>query len=267
MIIKTFKHITIAILGLSLVACNSDETTSLVDVTTPPVTTLVDVTTPPVIALLNIPQQLKATATYDDGSSVELTDSNVTWEVLNAASGDVELTATGKMTVKDSSASGVTVKATVNGISSDESPVSISTLDGAVIDSSGKLFTSSPSKVYLDNIGGSASDGTYTESGARGSAGEYYAFNWNNANTLCSTYNAKSLGGRTNWRLAEKDELKIELFGKFGNMFNARGWPATYDYWSAAAIGSDYFSVNLLVGDVTSGDASDTIYASCVSNP
>lgn len=256
MIIKTFKHITIAILGLSLVACNSDETTSLVDVTTPPV-----------IALLNIPQQLKATATYDDGSNVELTDSNVMWEVLNAASGDVELTATGKMTVKDSSASGVTVKATVNGISSDESPVSVSTLDGAVIDSSGKLFISSPSKAYLDSLGGSASDGTYTESGARGPAGEFYTFNWNNANTLCSTYNAKSLGGRTNWRLAEKDELKIGLFGKFGNMFNARSWPATKDYWSTAVIGSDYISVNLLVGDFTSGDASDATYASCVSNP
>ncbi|EJL3954478.1 DUF1566 domain-containing protein, partial [Vibrio cholerae] len=131
----------------------------------------------------------------------------------------------------------------------------------------GKLFTNSPSVAYLDSIGGSATDDIYTENGTYGPSGNFYRFNWTNANALCTTYNTLSLGGRTNWRLATRDELKVELYDAFGNMFTARGWPTGNYYWSATPDGSVYYSVVLSNGNVTSNDPSSTNYASCVSNP
>lgn len=93
---------------------------------------------------------------------------------------------------------------------------------------------------YLDSIGGSATNGIFTENGTYGPSGNFYLFNWTNANALCTTYNTLSLGGRTNWRLATRDELKGELYDIFGNMFTARGWPTRNLYWSATPDGSYY---------------------------
>ncbi|EGR5448613.1 DUF1566 domain-containing protein, partial [Vibrio cholerae] len=131
----------------------------------------------------------------------------------------------------------------------------------------GKLFTNSPSVAYLDSIGGSATDGIYTENGTYGPTGNFYRFNWTNANALCTTYNTLSLGGRTNWRLATRDELKVELYDAYGNMFTARGWPVSNYYWSATSAGSVYYFVALNDGTVRSDFLSQTTYASCVSNP
>ncbi|GHX20687.1 Putative adhesin [Vibrio cholerae] len=131
----------------------------------------------------------------------------------------------------------------------------------------GKLFTNSPSVAYLDSIGGSATDDIYTENGTYGPSGNFYRFNWTNANALCTTYNTLSLGGRTNWRLATRDELKVELYDAFGNMFTARGWPTTIIYWSASLDGSFYYSVNLYEVFVYGANPSNALYASCVSNP
>ncbi|CDT83566.1 hypothetical protein VCR12J2_1080005 [Vibrio coralliirubri] len=146
-----------------------------------------------------------------------------------------------------------------------------SNLAGLCIDifdtGSGKLFTSSPSVAYLDSIGGSAANGTYTEDGTYGPAGDFYIFEWANANALCPTYNTLSLGGRTNWRLATRDELKTELYGVYANMFTARGWPTNDTYWSATPDGSNYYSVYLVNGNALSTLPSRTTYASCVSNP
>ncbi|ABS06757.1 Ig-like domain-containing protein [Shewanella baltica] len=147
-------------------------------------------------------------------------------------------------------------------------------LAGACIDifdtGSGKLFTNSPSVAYLNSIGGSAADGTYTETGTNGPAGgTFYIFNWNNAKALCDTYSANVLGGRTNWRLATKDELKVELFSTHSPMFKARGWP-TYDgYWSLTPVpGSpNYYDVSLNDGNFYSSNPIYTDYASCVSVP
>ncbi|WP_155516433.1 adhesion domain-containing protein, partial [Vibrio fluvialis] len=88
-----------------------------------------------------------------------------------------------------------------------------------------------------------------------------------NANALCTTYNTLSLGGRTNWRLATRDELKVELYDASGNMFTARGWPTVIYYWSATATpdGSNYYFVDLSNGYDTSDSPSYTNYASCVS--
>ncbi|EGQ9108724.1 DUF1566 domain-containing protein, partial [Vibrio cholerae] len=84
---------------------------------------------------------------------------------------------------------------------------------------------------------------------------------------LCTTYNTLSLGGRRNWRLATRDELKVELYDASGNMFTARGWPTYRSYWSATPDGSSYYYVRLLNGYVGSSNPSGTPYASCVSNP
>ncbi|EOI6421681.1 TPA: DUF1566 domain-containing protein, partial [Vibrio cholerae] len=147
-----------------------------------------------------------------------------------------------------------------------------STLAGVCIDifdtGTGKLFTNSPSVAYLDSIGGgSATDGTLLENGTHGPIGNFYLFNWSNANALCTTYNTLSLGGRTNWRLPTRDELKVGLYDASGNMFTARGWPTYYVYWSATPVGSDYYYVLLVNGYVSSFNPSNAIYASCVSNP
>ncbi|MBD1574851.1 DUF1566 domain-containing protein, partial [Vibrio sp. S17_S38] len=132
---------------------------------------------------------------------------------------------------------------------------------------SGKLFTNSPSVAYLDSIGGSATNDIYTEVGTYGPAGDFYRFDWNNANALCDTYNTLSLGGRTNWRLAERDELKMELYDVYLNMFTARGWPTYHSYWSATPDSSNYYLVVLSYGYVNSLNPRVTTYASCVSNP
>ncbi|EGR5464585.1 hypothetical protein COR23_19525, partial [Vibrio cholerae] len=59
---------------------------------------------------------------------------------------------------------------------------------------------------------------------------------YNNANALCDAYKSHRIGGRTNWRLAKKDELKTELFDRYGDMFKARGW-ASNIYVSATLDG------------------------------
>ncbi|MEZ8775939.1 DUF1566 domain-containing protein, partial [Vibrio sp. 10N.247.310.17] len=165
-----------------------------------------------------------------------------------------------------------TVMATKDGVTSNTVDVNVCSLAGTCIDifdtGSGKLFTNSPSAAYLDSIGGSATNGPHTESGNSGPVGgDFYLFDWNNANALCTTYNTHSLGGRTNWRLATRDELKTELYDAFGPMFIARGWPTRNYYWSATPDGSDYYYVDLFNGDVISLYPGLTRYASCVSNP
>ena len=134
---------------------------------------------------------------------------------------------------------------------------------------SGTFFTSSPSVAYLDSIDGSPTDAIYPENGTDGPSGDFYKFTWYNANALCTTYSTHSLGGRANWRLATKDELKEELYGASGNMFMARGWPTFGYYWSATPDGSYYYIVDLSNGNDRNPnpDPSVTMYASCVSNP
>ncbi|MEZ8619199.1 DUF1566 domain-containing protein, partial [Vibrio splendidus] len=166
-----------------------------------------------------------------------------------------------------------TLTATKDGITSNTVDVNVcSNLAGLCIDifdtGSGKLFTNSPSVAYLDSIGGSTTNTTYTENGTYGPVGDFYLFDWNNANALCDTYNTHSLDGRTNWRLATRYELKTELYDDAsGNMFTARGWPINYNYWSATPDGSGYYYVSLYHGGVFSSVPSPTFYASCVSNP
>ncbi|MCF1458631.1 MAG: Ig-like domain-containing protein, partial [Shewanella sp.] len=257
--------------GIVTVYATQDGITSnKVEVTvTAAVITDIQVTPSPVSVAKGQTQQLTATATYDDSTSYDVT-SSVTWTPVDTATATV--TSAGVLSGVEVGTT--TLTATKDGVPSNVVMVIVtecSDLAGACIDivdtGSGKLFTNSPSVAYLNSIGGSAADDIYTEDGSFGPAGNFYLFSWDNANALCATYNTQSIGGRTNWRLATRDELRNELFGTFGNMFNVRGWPTTFDFWSTTAMGSKYRAVDLYFGKVSLYSPSLPIYVSCVSEP
>ena len=230
------------------------------------VITSIQVTPSPVNVAKGQTQQLTATATFSDMTSSDIS-SSVTWTPIDTATATVS--SAGLLSAVE--VGNTTLTATKDGVTSNTVDVNVcADLSGACIDifdtGTGKLFTNSPSKAYLDSIGGSATDGIFNENGTYG-RGNFYLFNWTNANALCTTYNTLSLSGRTNWRLATRDELKRELYDIVGNMFTARGWPTYYYYWSATPDGSSYYLVDLNNGYVFSSHPGITLYASCVSNP
>ncbi|WP_017818816.1 Lcl domain-containing protein [Vibrio sp. L85] len=265
---KSLFAIVIFPLLMLLTGCNSEGAFN--SKPQPPVDAVVveiTVTPSPISVLVGRTQQLVAVAKYDDGAESDVSDS-VSWDIV------------GDPTIAEVSASGLVTGNTKgdaeliaqkDGITSDTVTVTVCDLAGPCIDifdtGSGKLFTNSPSEAYLDSIGGSATNGTYTENGTYGPAGDFYKFNWNDANALCATYNANGIGGRTNWRLATKDELQVELHDTYGRMFTSRGWPTLINYWSATPYGLDYYLVSLVNGRVRNYDPGSANYASCVSNP
>ncbi|TCT59269.1 Ig-like domain-containing protein [Vibrio crassostreae] len=252
----------------TLTATKDGVTSNTVDVNvSAAVITSIQVTPSPVNVAKGQTQQLTATATFSDMTSSDIS-SSVTWTPIDTATATVS--STGLLSAV--AAGNTTLTATKDGITSNTVNVNVcADFAGTCIDifdtGGGKLFTNSPSVAYLDSIGGSATDGIFNENGTYGPSGSFYRFNWTNANALCTTYNTLSLGGRTNWHLAERDELKVELHGTFGNMFTARGWPTDDYYWSATPAGSVYYYVNLNDGGVGGTNPSGTLYASCLSNP
>ncbi|MCW8344790.1 DUF1566 domain-containing protein, partial [Vibrio sp. ZSDZ65] len=205
--------------------------------------------------------------TYSDSTSSDVTTS-VTWTPDDTATATV--TSGGLLSGVD--VSNTTLTARKDGITSNTVNVTVCIdLSGPCIDifnvGGGKLFTNSPSTAYLDSVGVSDADNNYSENGTYGPSGSFYRFNWFNANTLCDFYNAQNLGGRTNWRLATRDELEVELYDTFSNMFTARAWPTSSYYWSVTANGSVYYGVNLNDGSVFGLKPGYTLYASCVSTP
>ncbi|WP_299143210.1 Ig-like domain-containing protein [uncultured Vibrio sp.] len=220
--------------------------------------------------------EVVAMVIYADGTGANVSDS-VTWLTTNDDVADVMPPSeiSDIYAISAISAGTATISVTLGGYVSDTSlnvEVCTDDLAGACIDifdaGDGKLFTSSPSKPYLDSIG----EGTETGDGREEvePEGFFYSFNWYDANELCTTYNEHNLGGRGNWRLATLEELNMELFGTFGNMFTARGWPSSFHYWSVTPGETDgkYYTVYL-----NNGRFSDTMptqnhytYASCVSN-
>ena len=235
------------------------------------VITSIQVTPSPVNVAKGQTQQLTATATFSDATSSDVSNS-VTWTPLDTATATVS--PAGLLSAVE--VGNTTLTATKDGVTSNTVNVNVcADLAGTCIDifdtGGGKLFTNSPSVAYLDSIGGSATGDIYTESALYGPVGDFYRFNWTNANALCTTYNTLSIGGRTNWRLATIDELKVELYDASGSMFYARGWPTVHAYWSATPDGYGYAAAGLNNGYVTSGipsGANASWYnASCVSNP
>lgn len=266
--IKCFKSLLVVVFPLLtlLTGCNSEGAFN--SEPQPPVDAVVveiTVTPSPISVLENRTQQLVAMAKFDDGTESDITGS-ATWSIV----GDptiAEISASGLVT--GTTRGDTELTASKDGITSNTVTVNVCTTADACLDifdtGSGKLFTNSPSVAYLDGIRGSAfANGITTENGLYGPVGYFYLFDWVNSNALCNTYNTHSLGGRTNWRLATSDELKVELYDAFGYMFTARGWPTLQSYWSATTVGS---YVHLVNGGVGSRPPSGTIYASCVSNP
>ncbi|MFS1443875.1 MULTISPECIES: DUF1566 domain-containing protein [unclassified Vibrio] len=263
---KCFKAmLSIAVLPL-LNACNSEGAFSS---KSEPTVIEIAVTPSPALVLEGRTQQLVATAKYDNNTESDVSDS-VTWEVV------------GDPTIASVSASGIItgnvlgdteLTASKDGITSTTVNVTVYNLAGPYIDTfdtgSGKLFTNSPSVAYLDSIDNSATtDGTFTEIDMDGPAGDFYQFTWANVETPCNIYNTNSIGGRTNWRLPSRDELEMELFDVYDNMFTERGWPTTSRYWSTTPDGSfAYFAVSLIDGVVSGNLQGATNYVSCVSNP
>ncbi|MBE8574169.1 DUF1566 domain-containing protein [Vibrio sp. OPT18] len=196
--------------------------------------------------------------------------SDITWSCIPTgcetldADGDVEVS------VFSSTPGDFTLTANWGDKSSDAEVSFSSSLAGPIIDlfdrGGGKLFTNSPSVAYLDSIGGSVTNSVFSETGYSGPAGDFYRFNWDNANTLCTTYNTHSLGGRTNWHLPEVGELTA-LSDDFGWLYPVRGWPSGHLHWTATPSGSGYNGVGLSTGSVTTGGTYNSVYVSCVSDP
>ncbi|MCY9829494.1 hypothetical protein OTK54_25665, partial [Vibrio chagasii] len=227
---------------------------------------------------VGVPVQLTFSVDFTDGRTYstddEATDSSfMRWAISPAGT---EATISGEGVLNTAAVtSGITLTITATGKNqydtvTDSIDVDVFSLAGESIDifdtGSGKLFTSSPSVPYLDSIGGSDVKGTWSDHQEFGPSGDFYTFDLDSANALCTTYSTHSLGGRADWRLATKDELKEELSD---NMFAARGWPAVWHYISATSDSSDrYYYVSLYDGFVGSSlSLSTPFYVSCVSNP
>ncbi|WP_226088487.1 Ig-like domain-containing protein [Vibrio bathopelagicus] len=258
----------------TLTAFKDGVTSNKVDVNvSPAVITAIQVTHSAVGVAKGQTEQLTATAELSDRTSSDIS-SSVAWLSADMATATVSPTGL----VSGVKVGHTTLTANKDGVTSNTVDVNVcANFAGMCIDifdtGTGKLFTSSPSVGYLDNIiGYSPPQGiTNTEKGTKGPAGEFYAFKWADANALCDAYNRHSLRGRTNWYLATKDELKTELYDTYGNMFTARGWPTVGYYWSETPeVGANYsyYGVKLYSGTFLPKSGSHWyLYASCVSNP
>ncbi|MCG9789976.1 Ig-like domain-containing protein, partial [Vibrio mediterranei] len=213
-------------------------------------------------------QPLTANAIYSDGTSSVVSNS-VTWTSYEPQTATV--TPAGLLSGNEVGTT--TVEAFLDGVTSNTVNVNIhecSLTGSSCVDTfdsgSGVLFTNSPSKTFLDNIGGSANNGFTQEIFSKGPVGDFYWFYWDNANLLCDTYNSKNIAGRTNWRLPTLNELR-GLFNTHGNMFTARGWAVRIKFWTSTGRGPGFEVISLANGN--SGPTMPDIehYASCVSVP
>ncbi|MEG7567298.1 Ig-like domain-containing protein [Vibrio cholerae] len=211
-------------------------------------------------------QKLTVIARYGDNSTEDIT-AKVQWSISDLT----KATITSDGLITGSMLGTTTIRATKDGVLSNSVNVNIcENLAGPCIDifdvGGGILFTNSPSVSYLDSIGSIMANGIIHEYGVWGPTGYFYKFNWINAYSLCNSYNKSIVGGRANWVLATRDDLRISLFDILGPMFSARGWPAG-TYWTSTSDGSNYNKVDLFNGSEASTNPNATLYASCVSNP
>ncbi|MFA0506657.1 Ig-like domain-containing protein [Vibrio sp. 10N.222.54.B12] len=136
-----------------------------------------------------------------------------------------------------------------------------------VAENGGKLYTGNPSVSFLQAIDYAEYSSTFKESGDRGPTNGVFArFDHSKAVQLCTQYNNINLLGKSNWRLATKDEL-VSLYSTHSNMFDVKGWATHYWYWSSTPfefLGYHYV-VGLYYGGVIDSGPSHHLYASCVS--
>ena len=133
---------------------------------------------------------------------------------------------------------------------------------------SGKRYTASPSQEYMDSTYPEVTyDDLYTESGLWGNLGNYVRFTPNNAAGWCTKLGETGFGGRTNWVLANRDDL-LNLLSDQGSMYNAQGWAIYYLFWTRDHYSGDrWYSVNMDNGAVNHQSKITNFYASCVSLP
>lgn len=208
-------------------------------------------------------RQLSALGIYDDETTADISAS-VKWHSDNEAAATID--ASGLLTALDDGEAVLT--ATVEGIVSAPTTSKICQLQDeclSVVDKQGKRFTSSPSEVLLTSLAYSQYDSTYSEEGIDGPEGEFAVFTHSNAVKWCKYLASNQYEGRSNWRLASRNELLQELYGEFGHMYLAQGWPASRVYWSNTANGSKYYNVGLYDGFTLADFPNRTVYASCVS--
>ncbi|MGF1903574.1 DUF1566 domain-containing protein [Aliivibrio salmonicida] len=79
---------------------------------------------------------------------------------------------------------------------------------------------------------------------------------WYQANNWCDKLNSLGREGRSNWKLATKNELSSEVFiglgdGKGDGMKTNYYWPTKHSTWSSTANSVYYFVVQLYDGDMT----------------
>lgn len=227
-------------------------------------------------------QQLIAIATYTDDSRLDITNS-ATWLSLDPS---VTVSMTGEITASDIGTA--TVIASEDGIDSTQADITICSLADTCIDifdaGNGTLFTSSPSKIYVDNINPNlASYVTTIDSSLPppaigislddGLDGDYSLFTVSEADSLCDTYSREEIGGRDNWRLPTKDELEqftndnVITSNGIENMFTQRDWPVSYRYWTNDPVpgspSNSYYTFNLQLGG---DDPRNTpIFVTCIS--
>lgn len=150
-------------------------------------------------------------------------------------------------------------------------------------DGSLKRFTSTPSKATVDALGYTISDTPYNEGNTYAgiSPWEPFAlFRQDGGKTMvtngtegqlarwCQNLNHRAFGERSNWRRATLDELKALYH--FDNPYNEDmadtfGWPTYIAYFSRTNVNSNFFSVDLFIGEVLSFSDYYSLYASCVS--
>ncbi|HDZ3719860.1 TPA: Ig-like domain-containing protein, partial [Vibrio cholerae] len=229
------------------------------------VITAIQVTTPSVDVAKGLDQPLVAIATYSDGTSAQVTNS-AGW--ISVDNHTATVTSSGMLSGVD--VGRTTVTAMKDGITSNTVNVNVcADLSGACIDiikaGKGKLFTSSPSVPYLDSIGGSPVYTSILEPGKAGLKGYFYIFGEQHAKALCDTYNTKRIGGRNNWRLPTRDELKVDLYDVRGSMVLRRGWPASAYYRVTEP--DVVFNVDYGASYNMNPQTIGSIYTSCVSEP
>ncbi|KJF92659.1 Ig-like domain-containing protein [Photobacterium leiognathi] len=197
--------------------------------------------------------QLSAIATYTDDSTSPVTDSAL-WVSLDQSVATLSMM--GEITANQVGTT--TVTAQMDGIESEPIVIDVCSLADTCIDifdaGNGTLFTSSPSKIYVDNIDPDLATWQTTVDNSvlqstfahHGLDGEYALFSPEAANTLCDTYSSIKINGRDNWRLPTKDELEqfavnnAITFPKIENMYTTRDWPLKFSYYSSTSSGGEY---------------------------
>lgn len=128
------------------------------------------------------------------------------------------------------------------------------------------LFTNTLSSWYNFNNDLGVSSQAVSDDGANFYQWAIDSVSYNSASEVCEAYNTKVFSGRTNWRLAELDELQV-LFDSNGPI--ERNWPVKSSYVSNTESSPGYHS-NILLSDGSLGsiaENSSSQYVSCISEP